>query len=116
MSCSRYNPRGYDVRLELHGATDSVAAGLDDGLPLRSVEPGCVPGRAAAPVLHGPPRRSVPGRAGAFAEVVAGTRPSPCTVDDALAVAWIAEAATVSLREHRPVRIEEMRVRSGGPG
>lgn len=39
VSNSRYNARGYDVRLELHGSRDSIAVGLDDGLPLRSVEP-----------------------------------------------------------------------------
>ena len=44
----------------------------------------------------------------AFTEVVAGQRPSPCTVDDALAVTWIAEAATLSLQQHRPVRIDEV--------
>ena len=44
----------------------------------------------------------------AFTEVVAGHRPSPCTVDDALAVTWIAEAATLSLQQHRPVRIAEV--------
>ena len=37
-----------------------------------------------------------------------GTRPSPCTVDDALAVTWIAEAATLSLQQHRPVQIAEV--------
>ena len=31
------------------------------------------------------------------------------TVDDALAVAYIAEAATLSLKEHRPVQIDEVR-------
>ena len=44
----------------------------------------------------------------AFTEVVAGRRPTPCTVDDALAVTWIAEAATLSLQQHRPVRIAEV--------
>ena len=44
----------------------------------------------------------------AFTEVVAGRRPSPCTVDDALAVTWIAEAATLSLQQHRPVQIDEV--------
>jgi myo-inositol 2-dehydrogenase/D-chiro-inositol 1-dehydrogenase len=40
-SNSRYNRRGHhDVRLELHGSRDSIAVGLDDHLPLRSVEPG----------------------------------------------------------------------------
>ena len=45
----------------------------------------------------------------AFTEVVAGQRTSPCTVDDALAVAYIAEAATLSLQQHRPVQIDEVR-------
>ena len=30
VSNSRYNARGHDVRLELHGSEDSIAAGLDD--------------------------------------------------------------------------------------
>ena len=46
----------------------------------------------------------------AFTDVVAGERCSPCTVDDALAVAYIAEAADLSLREHRPARIDEVRL------
>jgi myo-inositol 2-dehydrogenase/D-chiro-inositol 1-dehydrogenase len=45
----------------------------------------------------------------AFTEVVAGTRTSPCTVADAVEAALIAEAATVSWREHRPVRLDELR-------
>ena len=46
----------------------------------------------------------------AFTEVVAGERSSPCTVDDALAVTWMAEAATLSLQQHRPVQIDEVRI------
>lgn len=113
VSNSRYNPRGYDVRLELHGSADSVAAGLDDGLPLRSTEPG-------VDFPAGPPHASFMDRLAAafraelaaFTEVVAGAIPSPCTVDDALAVARIAEAATTSLAEHRPVRIDGVIARS----
>jgi myo-inositol 2-dehydrogenase / D-chiro-inositol 1-dehydrogenase len=45
----------------------------------------------------------------AFTEVVAGRRPSPCTAADALEAEWVAEACTRSLREHRPVRVEEVR-------
>jgi myo-inositol 2-dehydrogenase / D-chiro-inositol 1-dehydrogenase len=40
VSNSRSNGRGHDVRLELLGSKDSVAAGLDDRLPLRSADPG----------------------------------------------------------------------------
>jgi myo-inositol 2-dehydrogenase/D-chiro-inositol 1-dehydrogenase len=44
----------------------------------------------------------------AFVELVAGRRESPCTVADAMAAGWIAEAATRSRREHRPVRMAEV--------
>jgi myo-inositol 2-dehydrogenase / D-chiro-inositol 1-dehydrogenase len=115
VSNTRYNPRGYDVRLELHGTRDSIAAGLDGHLPLRSVEPGAVfPG--------GEPYRSFIDRFAAayraelqaFTEVVAGLRPSPCTVADAVEAGWIAEACTLSLREHRPVRVDEVRLVAAG--
>ena len=45
-----------------------------------------------------------------FLDVVAGKRRSPCGVVDGLAADWIAEACAKSLTEHRPVRIEEVRV------
>ena len=46
----------------------------------------------------------------AFTEVVAGLQASPCPVADAVEASWIAEACTRSLREHRPVRVEEVRL------
>lgn len=42
-------------------------------------------------------------------EVAAGTRTSPCTVADAAEASLIAEACTMSLPEHRPVRLDEVR-------
>ncbi|QLJ03779.1 Gfo/Idh/MocA family oxidoreductase [Streptomyces sp. NEAU-sy36] len=110
VSNSRHNGRGYDVRMELHGFTDALAVGLDDKLPLRSAE-------AGASFPAGPPhdffmdRFAAAYRAelAAFTEVVAGDRPSPCTVEDALEAGWIAEACTLSRREHRPVRLAEVR-------
>ncbi|WP_030622064.1 Gfo/Idh/MocA family protein [Streptomyces sclerotialus] len=110
VSNTRHNARGYDVRLELHGMKDSIAVGLEDKLPLRSAEPGATfPG--------GPPHQFFMDRFAAayraeltaFTEVVAGARPSPCTVADAVEASWIAEACTLSLREHRPVTIDEVR-------
>jgi myo-inositol 2-dehydrogenase/D-chiro-inositol 1-dehydrogenase len=110
VSNTRYNARGYDVRLELHGSADSIAVGLEDKLPLRSVEPGVT-------FPAGPPHQFFMDRfasayrreLAAFTEVVAGTRESPCTVADAVEVGWIAEACTLSLHEHRPVRMTELR-------
>ncbi|MFI1444345.1 Gfo/Idh/MocA family protein [Streptomyces fructofermentans] len=110
VSNSRHNARGYDVRMELHGFRDSIAVGLEDKLPLRSVEPG-------ATFPAGPPHDFFMDRfadayraeLGVFTEVVAGRRSSPCTVADALEAGWIAEACTLSLRERRAVTTEEVR-------
>ncbi|MBW8816739.1 MULTISPECIES: Gfo/Idh/MocA family oxidoreductase [unclassified Streptomyces] len=110
VSNSRHNARGYDVRMEIHGFTDSIAVGLEDKLPLRSVEPG-VTFPAGTPHDFFMDRFTAAYRAEltAFTEVVAGTRPSPCTIADALEAGWIAEACTLSLHEHRPVTIAEVR-------
>jgi myo-inositol 2-dehydrogenase / D-chiro-inositol 1-dehydrogenase len=110
VSNSRYNPRGYDVRMELHGSRDSIAVGLDDRLPLRSVEPG-VSFPAGEPVQFFMDRflPAYQAELEAFCEVVAGRRSSPCTVADALEADLIAEACALSLRQRRPVRMEEVR-------
>ena len=110
VSNTRANGRGHDVRLELLGSEDSVAAGLDTRLPLRSADAG-----VAFP--DGEPWQFFMDRFAdafeaeltAFTEVVAGTRTSPCTIADAVEAALVAEAATISWREHRSVRIEEIR-------
>lgn len=110
VSNSRYNARGHDVRMEVHGSDDSIAAGLDDQLPLRSAQPG-VTFPAGKPYTFFMDRFADAFRASlaAFTEVAAGSRPSPCPIEDALETGWVAEAATLSLAEHRPVRIEEVR-------
>ncbi|WP_029137377.1 Gfo/Idh/MocA family protein [Nakamurella lactea] len=110
VSNTRYNASGYDVRLEVHGSADSVAAGWDDGAPIRSTTPG-------ARFPAGPPHTFFMDRLAdaftaellTFLEVAAGRIESPCTVADALETSWVAEAATISLREHRPVALAEIR-------
>ena len=109
VSNTRYNARGYDVRLELHGTDDSVAAGWSEHTPVRNLEPG-VGWPAGPPATFFIDRLSgaFAAELQAFTEVVAGQRTSPCTVNDALAVGYIAEAATLSLQQHRPVQIDEV--------
>lgn len=108
ISNTRYNPRGYDVRLELHGFADSIAVGLEDRLPLRSVEPGTT-FPAGVPHAFFMDRFADAFRAelAAFVELAAGRRASPCTVADAVATSWVAEACDRSLREHRPLRVDD---------
>ena len=110
VSNSRSNGRGHDVRLEALGSKDSVAAGFDDRLPLRSADP-AVTFPSGAPWNFFMDRFADAFRAEltAFIEVVAGTRPSPCTLQDGVEASLIAAAATRSWREHRPVRLDDVR-------
>ncbi len=109
MTVSRHDPRGYDVRAELFGSKDSIAVGMDAKLPLRSVEPG-VPAPAEAG-WSGFIERFTPAYTAeliTFADVAAGRIPSPCTAQDGVEALRIAEAATRSLAEHRPIRLDEI--------
>lgn len=110
VSNTRYNGRGHDCRLEVLGSRDSVAAGLDDRLPLRSLDPG-ISFPSKEPYTFFMDRFTSAYRAEleAFLGVVAGRRESPCTPADAVESAWISEAATHSLREGRPVTITEVK-------
>jgi myo-inositol 2-dehydrogenase / D-chiro-inositol 1-dehydrogenase len=106
---TRYNPAGYDVRLELLGARASICVGLDNGLPLRSAEPGVsFPAGPAYPHFMDRFRPAYAAELAAFLDVAAGTIPSPCTVGDALAAFQIAEACELSRRERRPARVAEI--------
>ena len=109
MTIARHDPLGYDIRAELFGSRDSVSVGLGPHTPMRSVEPGVPPpeGPAWADFVV---RFELAYRdeIAAFMEVARGHRPSPCTAADGLAALRVAEAATVSLHEHRPVRVEEI--------
>lgn len=109
VSNSRHNGRGYDTRMEIHGFNDCIAAGLEDKLPLRSTEPGAT-FPAGKPHHFFMDRFAAAYRAEltAFAEVVAGKRKSPCTVADAIEAGRIAEACTLSVQQHRIVRMDEI--------
>jgi myo-inositol 2-dehydrogenase/D-chiro-inositol 1-dehydrogenase len=114
VSASRYNGRGYDCRLEVHGFGDTVVAGWDQGAPVRNADPGfSSPGDFPA----GPPHHFFMDRfteafrteLSAFVKVVEGGPNLGATVADAVEVAWIAEAATESLRRGVPVSIESVK-------
>jgi myo-inositol 2-dehydrogenase/D-chiro-inositol 1-dehydrogenase len=110
VSAARYNARGYDCRLEVHGFADSVVAGWDQGVPMRNVDP-------TNDFPTGPPHHFFMDRfteafraeLAAFVGVTRGDAIRGATVADAVEVAWLAEAAAESLRRHAPVRIEEVR-------
>jgi myo-inositol 2-dehydrogenase/D-chiro-inositol 1-dehydrogenase len=114
VSAARYNGRGYDCRLEVHGFDDAIVAGWDQGVPVRNGDPGfSSPGEFPA----GPPHRFFMDRfteafrteLSGFVKVVEGGPIQGATVADAVEVAWIAEAATESLRRGVPVTVESVR-------
>lgn len=110
VSAARYNARGYDCRLEVHGFNNSIAAGWDQGTPLQNMDPGN--DFPAGPYHHFFMDRftdAFRSELAGFVEVVKGNPIPGATVADAVEVAWMAEAATESLRRGAPVRIEEVR-------
>jgi myo-inositol 2-dehydrogenase/D-chiro-inositol 1-dehydrogenase len=110
VSNTRYNGRGYDCRLEVHGSTDTVVAGWDPSVPVRNLAPGeAFPRGAAHQFFMDRFADAYRAELSAFLDVATGRQSSPCTPQEALEVAWIAEAATLSLHQRRPIRMEEVR-------
>lgn len=109
LTVARHDPLGYDIRAELFGSKDSISVGLGPRTPIRSVEPG-VPPQAGPAWPHFLDRFGDAYRAefAAFLRVARGDEASPCTARDGVQALRIAEAATRSLHEHRPVRVEEI--------
>jgi myo-inositol 2-dehydrogenase / D-chiro-inositol 1-dehydrogenase len=109
LTVARHDPRGYDIRAELFGSKDSISVGMGPRMPMRSVEPG-----VAAPSEPGwanfIERFAVAYRAEIveFVAVAHGSRPSPCTARDGLQALRVAEAATRSMHDGRPIRLEEI--------
>ena len=103
---SRFNGAGYDVRMEVHGTEGTDVVGMDERLPVRSLEPG-----VAFP--SGEPWVDFIARFAdcyereleAFLDVVAGKAEVPSTIDDAVASLRVAEACAASCREGRPVKV-----------
>lgn len=109
MTCARHDPLGYDIRAELFGSGDSISVGLGPRTPMHSVEPGVPP--PSGPAWANFIERFESAYAAEFVEFVRVARreiPSPCVAHDGLAAMRIAEAATRSLHEHRPVRLDEI--------
>ncbi len=109
ISGARHNEAGYDIHVEIHGARDTIAIGIDARTPWRSVETDAAP-------LAGPPYPSFFVRFGDayraelahFLRFARGEAENACTAQDALEALRIAEAAARSRREARPVRLADV--------
>lgn len=109
LTVTRHDPLGYDIRAELFGSRDSISVGLGPRTPMRSVEPGVPPPAGPAwPHFLDRFEAAYVAEFEAFVRVARGEIPSPCTARDGVEALRVAEAATRSLHEHRPVRLAEI--------
>lgn len=110
MQGSRYNGAGYDVRLEAAGTAGTVMAGLSGKTPVRSAEPGVTfPDEAPWPGFLERFADAYVAELVAFLDVVRTGADVVCTPRDALEALYAAEAADLSRREGRTVRVAEVR-------
>jgi myo-inositol 2-dehydrogenase/D-chiro-inositol 1-dehydrogenase len=106
---SRYNGAGHDVRMELAGTKATWVVGLGERTPMTSAEEGVsFPTGEPWPNFWVRFTPAYEAEMNAFMDVARGAAPSPCTVEDALAALYVAEAADLSMREGRRVEVAEV--------
>ena len=108
LSGARHDPLGYDVRLELFGAAESIVVGVDSRSPIRSVEPGMTQAGVGYRNFVERFEQAYREELAAFVELVRSGGESPCSLEDARAALSVALAADRSRKERRPVRVEEV--------
>ena len=108
VSGARHDPLGYDVRLELFGAGDSIVVGVDSRSLLRSVEPGVAQPGVGYRNFVERFERAYREELAVFVETVRSGGESPCSLEDARAALSVALAADRSRKERRPVRVEDI--------
>ena len=109
LAAARHNEAGYDIRVEINAAKDTIAIGLDPRTPLTSVE-------RDAPRLASPAyptffvrfAEAYRAELAHFLRFARGQAENPCTARDAMEALRIALAARLSLQEKRPVGLYEV--------
>jgi myo-inositol 2-dehydrogenase/D-chiro-inositol 1-dehydrogenase len=108
LSGTRHDPLGYDVRLEVFGARDSIAVGFDSRSPIRSVEPGAAPPGAGYRDFLERFEHAYRAELAEFVRTVREGGESACSLAEARAALVVALAADRSRAERRPVSIMEV--------
>ena len=97
----RHDPLGYDHRLEVLGARDSVVVGLDERTPLNGFDTN----KNAYPGFPERFQHAYRNEMSVFIEVVAGRAENPSPARDSIVSLRLAEACERSRRSGQPVRI-----------
>ncbi|MGH2358424.1 MAG: Gfo/Idh/MocA family protein [Candidatus Limnocylindria bacterium] len=112
----RHNPRGYDVRMELVGSSDAVIMGWSDRTPIQPLDPGASHMGTGWDSFLDRFEQAYRDELRAFVEVAAGRATSACSARDGLEAMRVAEAASRSLTERRPVGLDEIGVEGVAEG
>lgn len=112
ISGARHDPRGHDVRVEVFGSLDSVAAGLTERTPLRAMDGDRAGSTPSHPYTGFVDRFREAFRAetAAFVDLVSGG-PNLCPPETSLASLRAAIACEESVRTRRPVQVAAVRDR-----
>jgi myo-inositol 2-dehydrogenase/D-chiro-inositol 1-dehydrogenase len=116
LSGTRHDPLGYDVRLEVFGTEDSIAVGVDERSPLRSVEPETASGAGGYRDFIDRFGSAYRAELAAFLDAVRRHGDSPCSLADARAALAAAVAADRSRILRRPVSLEDVTSANRVPG
>jgi myo-inositol 2-dehydrogenase/D-chiro-inositol 1-dehydrogenase len=109
LQAARHNEAGYDIRVEVYGAKDTIAVGLDPRTPVSSVErDGPRMKSPAYPTFFVRFDAAYRAELAHFLRFARGEAENACTVRDGMEALRIALAAGRSLRERRPVGLSEI--------
>jgi myo-inositol 2-dehydrogenase / D-chiro-inositol 1-dehydrogenase len=109
LEAARHNEAGYDIRVEVYGAKDTIAIGLDPRTPMSSVErDGPKMKDPAYPTFFVRFDSAYRAELAHFLRFARGEAENACTVRDGMEALRIALAARRSLQEHRPVAVKDI--------
>ena len=109
LQAARHNEAGYDIRVEVYGAKDTIAVGLDPRTPMSSVErDGPKMKSPAYPTFFVRFDAAYRAELAHFLRFARGEAENACTVRDGMEALRIALAAGRSLKERLPVAVKEI--------
>lgn len=108
LSCLRHDPVGYDVRLEVFGSADSIAAGFGPQTPINSADAEPFESRRPTKTWYDRFEEAFRIEMEAFVRVANGIEQPASTPEDAEAALRVATACDISMAERRPVSLEEI--------
>ena len=109
LEAARHNEAGYDIRVEVYGAKDTIAVGLDPRTPLVSVERDAPRFKSPAyPTFFVRFDAAYRAELAHFLRFARGEAENPCTARDGMEALRLGLAARRSLKERRPIALNEI--------